>query len=224
MLRLIRPQISKPGSLWYALAWEAPMLPTPTTRTRTSPMLPSPLACIAFAPDHSVRPHGWKPPRRQAARVRGARLTMAPTGLGFVRIPGRPVQATCDRSGSFGLQEVRSLDHVRAAWVRSDSRAPGFGRLSTGLGSFGFRVRSNSTAFGFVWPWLGRPPARADDFGMPRAGMFRRSCTSSQYWRNARAAPTLDMAGFLAGWWELAGRRAVGLRTTPLGSYHSRRL
>ena len=111
---------------------------------------------------------------------------------------GARVQATIDRLGSFGFQRLRSnwtsarvrsdargcgSGPVRAAWVRSESRASGFG-TSTGLGSFGFRrsrvrshsssarVRSDFRQLGFVWARL-RRPRRSGGAGRTPTSAFR---------------------------------------------------
>ena len=212
------------------------MLPTPTTRTRTSPMLPSPLASIAFRRIIACgRTAGNRPGgKRLASEERGLMNARPASGsfgfagrpgpsnyrpLGFVRVPEA---ASLDRFERLGFVRSRArpgLGDFRPAWVRSVPTQPGFGRLrlgsfgfqrlpvwtrSSGLGLFGIEgvggwatsrpawVRSGSDAAGFVrfraparvrsdsrqlrvrLALAGSPPARADNLGMPRAGMLQR--------------------------------------------------
>ena len=121
------------------------MLPTPTTRTRTSPMLHSPLASIAFRRIIACgRTAGNRPGgKRLASEERGLTPRLdRPRVRSDSRAPGSKRLSTAwVRSGSRGCE----FRQVRAAWVRSVSSAPGLGRLSTGLGS----------GFGRLRLWLG---------------------------------------------------------------------
>ena len=137
------------------------MLPTPTTRTRTSPMLPSPLASIAFRRIIACgRTAGNRPGgKRLPSEERG--FTKARPASGSSGFQGVRVQATIDRLGSFGLQRLRvwtrssglgsfGLERARA-WATFDRlgfvRVPGSVEFDFGSGSFGVPVGS-----GFVWP------------------------------------------------------------------------
>ena len=171
---------------------------------------PLPAGIDRVSPDHSVRPHGWKPPRRQASPIRRARIHEGSTGLGFVRIPGRPGSGDFDRLG-FVRVSTQPGPFGKVG-------AHGFGPIPTGSGRIGSERPLIGPVTSFCPPgagggrWTGNGWARrhfSGAFGIGCAG----DPASGAGRVDDRLRHSRAHACFSVFWAERAAQLGLGVRT-----------